>query len=966
MRQVGESGAQLYNVILDECCDCLVRIVIQLPQFAPRASVETLSRISGLADQVNVVLARLPARSVTAPEGTSSDREFTQRYLEHLSDTLDTLELFGVRFERFTRPRITLSVAYIGLSVSTEKKAGRVTETLRGTRVSDWRGDQQFNSSVRVESVLAESRLLLLRGEAGAGKSTLLRWIAITAARGKFSGDMTSWNGCIPFLIKLRSFSGERMPRPEEFIDRIADNLTGIMPRGWVHRQLIAGKALILVDGVDELVGQDRHAVREWLHGLISDFPQTRIVVTSRPVAASADWLRAEGFFSAFLERMSPADIRALIQHWHSAVRHCGDLPCPPERLPSYETALLARLESAVHLRTLAANPLLAAMLCALNLDRETQLPRDRMGLYGAALDMLLVTRDAKRGIPSSRSLSLERAQQIRILQYIAAHLSNSNRVELPKALAEQLIADRLAAMPYINQSAPEVLEYLLDRSGVIREPVLGRVDFVHRTVQEYLTAKHIADLGDMDILIRNAHRDQWRETVIMAAGHANEPLRNELIAGILSRVEAEPRHARRLKLLVVACMETLPAIPRGLESSMSKCLADLVPPRDLASARSLATAGEPVLDRLPRSLSQLSDSSARATVSVAWMINGPKALEFLEGYGCDPRFNIQQELDNAWDFFDPGVFAERVLARAPKGVTRSLTLRSPGQLHALNKIPEVTEISISSDVPIDLSVLASKAQQIRKLSIYSGVEADSLSALTTFARLKDFTFVPRVSPNSIDFLRELSPLERLYVSQCDEVEDYSALASHKQLQGLLLYSPFKLAGVQDLPPLDHVQVLALMSSRLQHGLGELIAAAPNVRDLMLDNCPWIDDLNHLDSLSLRMLWLANCPAPVKLEKIAHFSELESLDVSGSQVTDLTPLSDLKKLRILWLKDCRNIVDLTPLAALPKLTMLHLGEVSPTLDMAPLANRRNLKVTLAPGQEVVNSRMLGRRLRFDH
>lgn len=211
------------------------------------------------------------------------------------------------------------------------------------------------------------------------------------------------------------------------------------------------------------------------------------------------------------------------MHHWHDAARGCTDLPCPHERLPGYEAKLLARLESAPHLGTLAATPLLAAMLCALNLDLDT-LPRNRIGLYSAALDMLLETRDAKRNVPSVQTTPLEREQKIRILQDLAWHLSTSGRLELPKTMVERLIADRLTAMPQVRTSAELVLEALLQRSGVIREPVPGRIDFVHRTVQEYLAAKQAADLGDMDLLVRSAHHDQWRETVVMAAGHANEP----------------------------------------------------------------------------------------------------------------------------------------------------------------------------------------------------------------------------------------------------------------------------------------------------------------------------------------------------------------------------------------------------------------------------------------------------------
>ena len=65
--QLGEAGARLYEVVLDECCDCLVRIVRQLPQFTSRATAEVLSRLSGLGEQVAAVLERLPARTLDAP-----------------------------------------------------------------------------------------------------------------------------------------------------------------------------------------------------------------------------------------------------------------------------------------------------------------------------------------------------------------------------------------------------------------------------------------------------------------------------------------------------------------------------------------------------------------------------------------------------------------------------------------------------------------------------------------------------------------------------------------------------------------------------------------------------------------------------------------------------------------------------------------------------------------------------------
>jgi len=42
--------------VLEECCECLARILIHLPQFEPRALAETLSRLSRMTEQVEAAL----------------------------------------------------------------------------------------------------------------------------------------------------------------------------------------------------------------------------------------------------------------------------------------------------------------------------------------------------------------------------------------------------------------------------------------------------------------------------------------------------------------------------------------------------------------------------------------------------------------------------------------------------------------------------------------------------------------------------------------------------------------------------------------------------------------------------------------------------------------------------------------------------------------------------------------------
>ena len=333
---------------------------------------------------------------------------------------------------------------------------------------------------------------------------------------------------------------------------------------------------------------------------------------------------------------MTPVDLRELVRHWHDAIRNHNNLPCPADKLTQYESALLARFEANAHLRNLAVTPLLAAMLCALNLDRVSHLPRNRMGIYDAVLELLLERRDAKRDIPSFQDLDLDRQQKEHILRSLAWYLSMCARAELRMEVALNLISETVASMPRINLGGKRILDYLLERSGVIREPIPGRIDFVHRTVQEYLTAAKISDNHDIEFLVSKAHLDQWYETVIMAAGHADSKLRKELLAGLLNRAESETRYARKLRILTTACLETVTDIPLALRDRIDTAASSLIPPRSMKEAESLASAGEEVLRHLPDSLNELTEAQSAAVVRTCWLINGPDALERLTAYGMD------------------------------------------------------------------------------------------------------------------------------------------------------------------------------------------------------------------------------------------------------------------------------------------------------------------------------------------
>lgn len=224
---LGEPAITFYNLLLAECCDCYVRILRRLPVFTERAITELLGRVSSLGAELAQVLERLPSRSLYAPTGDDYDEEFSQEYLELISSELDEVELFSV----LAGPalRTVLSVAYISLRVSAENfefRPGISGHAGLRAGVAAWDERDAEPASVRVEAALKHTPRMLLLGEAGSGKTTLLSWLAVTAARRGFTGDLAAWNGLVPFLLKLRSYTARDLPGPDGFLDGTAGPLT--------------------------------------------------------------------------------------------------------------------------------------------------------------------------------------------------------------------------------------------------------------------------------------------------------------------------------------------------------------------------------------------------------------------------------------------------------------------------------------------------------------------------------------------------------------------------------------------------------------------------------------------------------------------------------------------------------------------------------------------------------------------
>ncbi|AZM47896.1 ATP-binding protein [Streptomyces sp. WAC 06738] len=891
---LGETETRLYETLFAECVAYYVRIVRSLPVFEERAAAELLARTSTLGAEVARILERLPDRSLFAPDGSDLDTGFRRTYLELVSRELDEVELFRASSDQATPQRVRLSVAYVSLRTTggdtRPRRSIRALPQLR-TDMSNWEEDAHESSGMRVEAALSGAYRVLLRGEAGSGKTTLLRWLAITAARGGFTEELAEWNGLTPVFVKLRDYSGRKPPNPEAMLDGVAGPITGVMPRGWVERQLDAGKALLLIDGVDELPGREREAVRTWLRKLLRQYEGVRVVVTSRPAAAGADWLRREDFTALHLDRMTPPDLAAFVRQWHQAVRELGgELPCAVDDIPQYEQSLLTSLKDRAHLQSLASTPLLAAMLCAMHLNRGRHLPQDRMELYRNALHTLVHDRDADRHVPSAADSKFSLGDKLVILRDLAWRLSDNNRSEIDADRAAGYVTAKLKGMRHLDVlDGAQVLSQLRQRSGILRSPAEDRIDFVHRTFQEYLAAEEAAEEDRIGNLVERAHLDLWRETIIMTAGHANARQREELLDGILNRAEEEPRHARTLRLLAASCQETLRSVPEGLAGRLDEAVTALLPPRRETDPPALAAVGPTLLRWLPTSPEELTEKAAVQTVRTAALIGGEKALDLLSGFVGDERHDVVIALIRAWDYFDADAYADRVLCRLPTA-HHLVAVNHPGQLQAASKLPGLGGIYVEHPLR-GLEFLAG-LPSLQVLQAASLIGDADLSPLRRHTDMELLLLPGTGSVCGSSALADLPRLQWLTLPRCGDL-DLNTLRSCPRLRSLVLaeVAETDLSTLATLPSVGDLSLSGNGRGTLR-GFDELAGMTGlwQLHLALVDGDAWLRGLKSVPP-KLTDLILMQCVVPADPEVFTQFRGLQEVSLHGCHTPDGTPVT---------------------------------------------------------------------------
>ncbi|MEH2076016.1 MAG: NACHT domain-containing NTPase [Nostoc sp.] len=355
-----------------------------------------------------------------------------------------------------------------------------------------------------LEAVEKYSKLMIL-GKPGAGKTTFLKYLAIQCIGGEFQAER------VPIFVTLKNFA-ETANKPG-LLQYITEET--INPISSIRDVLTNGKALVLLDGLDEVREEDSDRVLKQIREFSDRFQNNHFVMTCRIAAREYTF---EKFTEVEVADFDDEQIAIFANNWFNS------------KAVQSET-FIKLLKNDNRIQELAISPLLLTLLC-LAFEESGDFPANRSELYKEGIDTLLKKWDAKRGIIRDqvyKKLSVQRKEDL--LSKIALATFELGDYFFKQKIAEQYITEYIRNLPGANNDeevlqfdSEQVLHSIEHHHGLVVARAKGIYSFCHLTFHEYFTAREFVVVRQsseeaLRNLVRHITEKRWREVFFLAVG---------------------------------------------------------------------------------------------------------------------------------------------------------------------------------------------------------------------------------------------------------------------------------------------------------------------------------------------------------------------------------------------------------------------------------------------------------------
>ena len=348
-----------------------INFISQLPSFTPEVLKTVIQRQKEYYKELHGILMEIHSMTSLIENVDATYREYESTYRENLIEKYNKVELIGSGLKDRRVTRYDMSSAYVELNCIDEN--GNADE-------------------IELSHVFTNSNVVWIKGEAGSGKTTFLQWVAVCAAKNEYK-KINNIENAVPIVISLRSV--EWPISLYDAVDKITGEYGNSCPNGWMAELLKKNRLILLFDGLDEITQKNRMDTYYFIEGIVEQHPQIKVLLTSRN--SVNDYLNCTTAYYEIVP-MKIHNIKKFISYWHKSVLR-KDAVIQDNEINRLQSNLKHKIVESQPLKMLARNPLLCAMICALNFINDEQLPEDKMELYEKCCEMLMDSRDNLRNI---------------------------------------------------------------------------------------------------------------------------------------------------------------------------------------------------------------------------------------------------------------------------------------------------------------------------------------------------------------------------------------------------------------------------------------------------------------------------------------------------------------------------------------------------------------------------------------
>ena len=468
-------------------------------------------------------------------------------------------------------------------------------------------GRGETTTTERFEQVLRRRRGLVVLGEPGSGKTTLLRWLAVVAAGGplKLGPAVGLPERLLPLPVSVGMLAGvrremkQRDHREPSVIEALAScfhsrNVGASREQlgEFLRARLEAGQCLVLLDGLDEVVAEQRRGVRDWLETFAANYPKNRFIVSSRPVGY-AGFVLPDGA-EITLRPFDDGQVRRYVEAFCGAYHRWETGIETGEGGREAAAGLMRAVEDSPRLHALARNPFLLSGLALIH-RAEGTLPRHRVQFYEIFARALCETWDAARRMvatEASRDIPFEE-EAVPLLGELAGRMHAEHPTGLaPEAFVLDSLGDILArrkgvARDGARRAAGDFLRRCGERAQIFLERAPGQWGFLHLTFLEFFVAAglHAAERFEAEAW-KHLHEPRWEEVLRLGVGYLALCQKRPVAARkFVERVfregggDDQPEIARALRryipLAALLAAEAGDALPDDLQDEIAEAFVD-------------------------------------------------------------------------------------------------------------------------------------------------------------------------------------------------------------------------------------------------------------------------------------------------------------------------------------------------------------------------------------------------------